>query len=56
MLFPCISWHPNWIANIIPFLFIYDHHIATFISSRYGDLHTMMVLRAAYYHPVWILH
>ena len=35
---------------------IYDQHIATFISSGYGDLHTMMVLRVACYRTVWILH
>ena len=56
VLFSCIHLHPNWITNIISFLLLYDQHIATFISSGYGDLHTMMVLRVACYRTVWILH
>jgi len=56
VLFPRIPLHPNWITNIVQSFLIYDQHIATFISSGYGDLHTMMVSMVAYYHLIWILH
>ena len=38
------------------FLLIYDQRIATFISNYNGDLYAMVVLKVAYYHPIWILH
>ena len=56
VLFPCILLKSNWITILFHFLLLYDQHIATFISSSYGDLHTMMVLRVACYRTVWILH
>jgi len=57
VLFPSIHLHLNWITNIILFFYwLYDQHIATFISSCYGDLYVIVVLRVAYHHCIWVLH
>ena len=37
-------------------LLLYGQHIATFISSCYGELYAMVVLRVAYHHRIWILY
>jgi len=53
LAFPC-TLIGVWIS--FHFLLLYDQHIATFISSCYGDLYVMVVLRVAYHHRIWIFH
>ena len=42
--------------HFILLLLLYGQHIATFISSCYGDLYVMVVLRVAYYRSIQILY